>query len=266
MSDTPIPDAPSDELGEKLIACGFVSGGYMLDLNRTLSTPPDMVLAAPWNLPSRLFRFPSEFGDLLPDGSRAIGLMHPLLSDHPFVAHVETCLGTTLDPGGAPNRCGYSNCGTALWWHAVDLVSSGNWRALLETRQFTTQDDIVRAVAFGCRYSTEGRNKTPLLSTADARAILRTMDCEEPRHRAANLRRFDAPAPCAPDGGSPHWPINALQMAGEDIAWGMIHGIEDGWLNYRSGHLEWSPLGRERHGADMPETTPNQSRQQSFDF
>lgn len=266
MSDTPVQDSPGDDLGERLIACGLVSGGYALDLNRSLSIPRDMVLPPPWNLPSRLFQFPIEVGELLPDGSRAIGLMHPLLSDHPFVAHVEACLGMTLDPGGAPNRHGYSKCSTALWWHAVDLVSTGNWRALLDTRQFTTRGDIVRAVAFGCRYSTEGRNKTPLLNPRDARTILRATGCEEPRQRTANLRRFDAPSPCTPGSGSTHWPINAFNMTCEDVAWAMIHGIEDGWFAYRSGHLEWSALGRERHGADAPGESARQGSQQSFDF
>ena len=266
MPDAPVSSEPHDELGERLIAIGLVASRYVLDLNGSLSVPHDMDLPPPWNFPSRLFQFPIEIGELRPGHARRIGLMHPLLRDHPFVAHVEASLGIALDPGGAPNAYGYSQCPTALWWHAVDLVSSGNWRALLDTRQYTTRDDIVRAVAFGCRYSGEGRPRKPLLSVSDARAILRAMNSDEPRQRTANLRRFDAPSPCAPDGGTPHWPINVSRMSGDDIAWGFVHGIEDGWFGYRSGHLEWTPLGRKRHGDDTSSELAPTVSQHSFDF
>lgn len=262
MPHSPCPD----ELGERLIACGLVPNSFVLDLNQTLSVPRDMELPPPWNLPSRLFQFPIEVSKGPPEQPRIIGLMHPMLSAHPFVVHVETLLDMTLSPGGAPNRHGYSLCDTALWWHAVDLVSAGSWRALLDTRQFTTDDDIIGAVSFGCRYTLERDARKPLLTTKDARTMLRTAGSTEPAQRTANLRQFTAPMPCKSDDGPERWPINTCGMEPSEVAWGMIHGIEDGWFSYRSGHLEWSARGRAERATDSGAAPTQRGRQQSFDF
>lgn len=134
-----------DDLATLIVERGLAASTYLLDLNRSLSVPHDFPLSLPWNLPSRLFRFPIEVSAGHDETSRRVGLMHPLLADHPFVRHVEEMLGIALDPGGAPNVYGVSNALTGLWWHAVDLVSAGQWRALLETRCFTTDEDMARA-------------------------------------------------------------------------------------------------------------------------
>ena len=128
--DTP----PLDTLGVALVEKGFAPNLAILDINNSLSVPHDFELPAPWNLPSRMFRFPIEV--CRPDGdqSRKIGLRHPRLVDHPYVRHVETLLGFEVDRNGAPNRHGYSSGPTACWWHAVDLVTAGKWRELLATR------------------------------------------------------------------------------------------------------------------------------------
>jgi hypothetical protein len=130
-----------------LISSGFAHNDYLLDLNRSLHVPYEQVLPAPWDLPSRLLRFPIEVGDRTPEGRR-IGLMHPHLAKHPFVLQVAEVLGTPVPAGGAPNAHGYSAVRLGLWWHAVDLMGAGKWRELLATRNFTTDQDIAGAASF----------------------------------------------------------------------------------------------------------------------
>lgn len=142
-----------DELGAQIIANGFAPNDFLLDLNGGLSVPHGFPLPAPWNLPSRLFRFPIEVCKARGDRPRTIGLRHPDLAAHPFVQHVEAVLGFKLDPNGAPNEYGYSTCGEFGWFHAVDLVIAGEWRALLDTEDFTSDRSIFGAIDFGLRYS-----------------------------------------------------------------------------------------------------------------
>src|SRR3546814_3600454 len=76
------------------------------------------------------------------------------------------------------------------------------------------------------------------------------MGATEPTDRAALLRSFSAPSPCQQERGAEHWPINLHGPCAEDKAWSFIIGIEDGWFSYdRSGHLQWSPMGRDRYAA-----------------
>lgn len=104
-----------DDLDTVIVERGLAASTYLLDLNRSLSVPHDFPLSNPWNLPSRLFRFPIEVSAGHGEKSRRIGLMHPFLADHPFVRHVEEVLGIALDPDGAPNAYGVSNARTGLW-------------------------------------------------------------------------------------------------------------------------------------------------------
>ena len=241
-----------DELGELLVEKGLVPNGFVLDLNHSLTVPYDMELSAPWNLPSRLFRFPIEVSRARKGQPRRIGLMHPELAAHPFVQQAEAALGFKLDPNGAPNEYGYSKTRTGLWWHAVDLISAGEWRALLDTVEFTTPGDIFNAVAYGLRYSghDEDRKRNGHLSTADARAIMDELGASEPEDRAAIIMELSKPSPCNPDGKGEHWPINGNSSSAEDHAWSFIFGIEDGWFEYdRSGHLQWAKYGRDRYAA-----------------
>lgn len=199
-----------DELGEQLIELGLVRNAFLLDLNSTVSTPAATELPAPWNLPSRLFRFPIEVSKPAKGFPRAIGLMHPLLGDHPFVQHVETLLGYELDRAGSPNPYGWTNTRTATWWHAVDLVSAGYWRELLETRQFTTDADLAGAVSYGLDYSPHDAEKgAGHITIAEARQIMAAIGAEEPADRGAILRSLSAPSPCRQDSGKGHWPINS---------------------------------------------------------
>ncbi|ALR23157.1 hypothetical protein [Sphingobium baderi] len=258
----------SDTLGETLVEKGFAPNLYLLDINHALSVPRDFPLPAPWNLPSRMFGFPIEV--CRPDGGqpRKIGLRHPLLADHPYVLHVEAVLGVEIDRNGAPNRYGYTTAPTARWWHAVDLISAGKWRELLDTQDFTEPRCIMRAVAYGCRYSHhEDKKAAGYITTAEAREIMREVGATEPDERSAAILAFSAPSPCRQDTGSEHWPINHGRLCAEDVAWGMIHGIEDGWFRHdRSGHLQWSELGRERYAAGDSAIYTEASGQAAFAF
>lgn len=258
----------TDALGEMLVANGFAPNLAVLDINHSLSVPHGYELAGPWNLPSRMFRFPIEV--CRPDGDqhRKIGLRHPLLAAHPFVRHVEALLGFQIDRNGAPNRYGYTSAPTARWWHAVDLISAGKWRELLDTQDFTEPGCIMHAVAFGCRYSHhEDKKAAGYITTAEAREIMREMGASEPDDRSAIVRAFSKPMSCRQESGSEHWPINRGPMCAEDEAWSMIVGIEDGWFHHdRSGHLQWSPLGRERYAAGNEATFVTASGQGAFAF
>lgn len=258
----------TDELGELIVAKGLAPNLYLLDINHSLSVPHDFALPAPWNLRSRLFRFPIEV--CRPDGDRhrKIGLRHPLLADHPYVRHVEALLGFEIDRDGAPNRYGYTTAPTARWWHAVDLISAGKWRELLETQDFTEPGCILRAVAYGCRYSHhEDRKGAGHINTAEAREIMREMGATEPDDAGALLRNFSEPHMCRQDNGSEHWPINSGPHCAEDLAWGFIIGIEHGWFRHdRSGHLQWSQLGRDRYAAGDGQTFIAASGQGAFAF
>ncbi len=262
-------DSPeTDTLGTMLVEKGFAPNLALLDINNSLAVPYGFELPAPWNLPSRLFRFPIEV--CCPDGdrSRRIGLRHPLLADHPYVRHIEAAIDFEIDRNGAPNRYGYSSGPTARWWHAVDLISAGKWRELLETQEFTEPGCIMNAVAFGCRYSHhEDKRAAGYISTGEAREIMREVGATEPDERGPIIRAFSAPMVCRPDKGSEHWPINTGRLCAEDVAWGMILGIEDGWFRYdRSGFLQWSELGRERYAAGEGMTYTEASGQAAFAF
>ena len=198
MSAAPaIRTAQADELGDQIIAAGFATSGFLLDINGALDVPRDFPLSAPWNLPSRLFQFPIEVIRAEQDEPRKIGLRHPLLAAHPFVQHVERALGIEIARDGVTNRHGYSNRAHSLWHHAVDLISAGKWRELLETQEFTEPRNIFKAVAYGLRYSHhEDKRASGHINTAEARQIMRAMDATEPTDRAALLLSLTAPSPC----------------------------------------------------------------------
>lgn len=258
-----------DELGERLVELGLAPNSYLLDNNMTLSVPYGMELPAPWNLPSRLFRFPIEVSRPTATRPRTIGLVHPLLVDHPFVQHVTELLGQDIAATGAPNEYGYSKCRLGLWWHAVDLMTAGHWRELLETRRFTTNEDIARAVSHGVRYSRHDDKKAAgYIKTANARQVLRAIGTKEPGDRASTILGFSAPSLCRQDKGQEHWPINVSHSSGPFAeAWAMLHGIEDGWFKYdRSGFLQWTQTGRDRFAAGEADTFTQASGQEAFAF
>lgn len=255
-----------DSLTTAIVERGLAASAYLLDINRSLTVPHDFPLPYPWHLPSRLFQFPIEVSAAEGDGTRRIGLMHPLLPAHPFVQHVVATLGLTLDAHGAPNACGVSKARNGQWWHAVDLVSAGQRRALLDTREYTTAEDIARAVAYGLTYSRHDGKPTGYLTTLEARAIMAAINAPEPASRFGMLA-FSTPSACKPNTGAVHWPVNHPALPANDVAWALIHGIEDGWFAYdRSGLLHWSARGRERHHAGGADTFTTATGQGAFAF
>lgn len=239
-----------DELGERLVEKKLVPNSFILSLNHGLSVPHDMELPAPWNLPSRLFRFPIEVSEPTKDQPRKIGVLHPALIDHPFVQHV-IAQGIEVGTEGAPNPYGYTKCRLGLWWHAVDLMTAGLWRELLDTRQFTTDHDIARAVSHALRYSHhEDRKAAGYIKTKDARAVMFAIGTKEPSDRTSTMLGFSKPSVCRQDKGQEHWPINTSNIGASAEAWAMIHGIEDGNFKHdRAGFLQWTQLGRDRFEA-----------------
>lgn len=255
-----------DSLATQIVERGLAASTFLLYLNRSLAVPRDFSLPYPWNLPSRLFQFPIEVSAGNGDGTCRIGLMQPLLAAHPFVQHVEAVLSLTLDAHGAPNAYGVSKTRNGQWWHAVDLVSAGQWRALLETREYTTAEDIARAVAYGLTYSRHDGNLTGYLTTLEARAIMAAIDAPEPASRHGMLA-FGTPSACKPDTGSVHWPISHPGLPANEVAWALIHGIEDGWFAHdRSGFLHWTEQGRERYAAGEADTFTTATGQGAFAF
>ena len=178
-----------------------------------------------------------------------MGLLHPLLADHPFVRHVETTLEFQLDRDGARNEYGYSKAELGMWWHAVDLMTSGHWRDLLETAQFTTAERIAGAVAYGLSYSPyEGKKHNGHISTAEAREIMATLAVLEPADRDSIIRKcFMSPSQVKSEKGVESWPVNDIAQDPYANAWAHILGIEAGWFAYdRAGFLGWTKAGRDR--------------------
>lgn len=242
-----------DEQCRMLLRSGLVRARYTFTGETSLQVPTDMVLLAPWNLPSRMFRFPIEMTRPEGDHPRRFGLMHLLLGDHPFVRRVESVLGITLDPAGAPNQHGYSKSRLALWWHAADLIRDGLWERLLDTREFSNTDNIVRAVEFGLHYhnkdKTEGKRRN--LTTQDARRILQILGVAEPSPRPLLKDVFSAPSAIAEDKKTTRWAINhSFRATSEQLTWGTIHALETGTFKHdKGGYLQWSERGRTRYGA-----------------
>jgi hypothetical protein len=242
-----------DELGERILAEGLAPNEFLLGLNG-LSMPYDRQLTAPWDLPSRLFRFPIETSEAYRDRDgvehpRRIGLMHPLLAEHPWVREVEQTLGIKLDPNGAPNPYGYTKTRTGLWWHAVDLMTAGHWRDLLATRQFTTDVDIVRAVEFGLRYgSDEQRSKhgRSYITVREAREIMAALD--RPRPTDGSVERAWSTVDLAEfkgEGGKLQRAINWRDRDATAIAWASIEALERGWFKSdQSGFLKWTDAAK----------------------
>jgi hypothetical protein len=257
-SDTPqnapvVPRAP-DELAERLIAIGYHTSECLLDINGSLHAPYDAEYEGIWALPSRLFQFPISVSRFDGVTQRTMRLRHPLLSDHPFVKHIEQALGVTLEADeGATNT----------WFHACDLTTKTHWRTLLETRQFTTTEDIAGAVALhlGSVYD-DGIN------TKIARQMLAALGLAEPSDPLALLCKLNKPTSLTDEEKVTRWPVNYDRaLTSPERAWTFVIGLERGWLTYRGRHIEWSPVGRERYAAG-PEAlfVQTESGQAAFAF
>jgi hypothetical protein len=240
-----IPPKP-DPLADALVAHGFATNAFMLTLGgiRAANT---MELAYPWSLPSRMFQFPVELSNEHEEGPRRIFVRHPLLTEHPLVKHIEATIGIKISADDLSHE-------HAEWWHAVDLISAGQWRELLETRRFTTDDHIASAASYGLEYSPHDRNRKGYISTAEAREIMAAINSSEPADRQAIIfEHLMPPSPVKSEKGPERWPINSSFSEADTAAnraWAHIIGIEAGWFGYdRSGFLGWTVKGRQRFGA-----------------
>lgn len=232
---------------EAILQNGFAANAWVLGNDRTIAVDGGFELDGHWALPSRAFRFPIEVHILGPDLCQ-LGLLHPDLTDHPFVRHVEKVLTISIPAGGAPNECGHSKQSLAQWWHAVDLMYEGRWQELLTTRRFTTADHIANALAFALRSSPNGQQR---LTTVSARQILHILGAAAPASRQEMLEACNAPSPCSQEKGQSSWPVNiSTKTPAQQAAWALVIGIEEGWFaQSRSGLLNWSEAGRLRHSA-----------------
>jgi hypothetical protein len=79
---TDAPEIELDPIGCALIAAGYAANEYLLDNDRSIQVPHAFPLSGHWALPSRMFRFPIETHACGMNGTRSIGVVHPLLADH----------------------------------------------------------------------------------------------------------------------------------------------------------------------------------------
>ena len=137
------------------------------------------------------------------------------------------------------------------WRFAIDCVTEGRVAALSGAAdlEFTM---ICQALNYGLSYTHHAdRRRSGYISIKEARAVLTAHGSTAPANAGDVLAAFMPPSPCRPEGQREHWPINmAFQQSRELAVWGLILGIERGWFAYdRSGFLQWSGPGRDRHAA-----------------
>jgi hypothetical protein len=229
-------DRPLEDI---LIEAGFTPGRYQLEINHSLQCD-NTGFDDPWNLPSRLMQFPLEV-QLGKDGQFHIGLMHPLIGDHPFVKQVaEAIKPHKINPDGAPSAVGHS-AAPAAWWHACDLIREHR-HDLLRTRQFTTDSAIVNAVIYALNY------RTNEFGPEEAREVLDAIGAAPPDGDIVPIVLLVmAPSFVQPEKGAGYWPINSHGSEhAVEFAWLRVWGIEAGWFEYprRGQHLQWSDHGR----------------------
>ncbi|MBW6533184.1 hypothetical protein KZ820_20780 [Sphingomonas sp. RRHST34] len=256
-----------DEVGAKLLELGLCTA-YELTHEKTHIGARDCAsLPSPWNLPSRLIQYPLDMTAPHGDVPRRIALRHPALAGHPLVQQIADATGVEVEPYGLSNRHGIRN-DYGEYHHAVDLICEFQWRELLETRAFTTEDSIASAVTHGLSSSPHDRNRKGYLAPSEARQIMAAIDAPEPENAAGLLQIFAAPALSNQGEGGKGWPINCLCGAERySRAWAKIVGIERGWFAYdRAGFLQWAEEGRTRYAAGDGPTFTEASGQEAFAF
>jgi hypothetical protein len=238
----------ADPIGAAMIEAGFVANEYLLSINCTVEVSSDIELDGQWALPSNLFRFPIETHRPEGDRERVFGLMHPALAEHPFVKHFEQVMGFQVPREPACNGSGYSAAAGAAWRHACDLGCAGLWRELVQTRQFTTDASIFRAIAFALGYANKDDPLPERLRSI--RWVMRELGSEQPADQAAVIRTLMKPSPCSDENGKTRWPINeGIPRDAETAAWAYILGVENGWFEFCGAFLNWSAAGRQRYEA-----------------
>lgn len=229
-----------DVLGHSLIKHDLAPNLCILDINGALQAD-DQGDAFPWNLPSRLMRFPIVYGRASFDDSgrpieRAISLMHPDLGAHPFVQKVQGLLSIEI-----PYLEGVRiNCGNKLaaYHHAVDLISEQRFQDLISTRSYSTPDAIISAINYGLCYGPRAADKRSsyegCLTLQQARQLLSNIGIDLPGVENTildDLRECDPP-----DSGAINFPYGMPQIERVER---LIIGIEQGAYQYKNGFLRW---------------------------
>ena len=240
---------------EKLITESLIGSGdglSQLEKFGLIEVPEEFELPDIWDLPSRLFRFPailapSSCGDpnrveLVP---RNMGL-----AEHPFVERVALATDLAITLRASTDPC----CRAGSWQHAYDLIAAGCFRDLVITAQFSTPDDICRAIAFHLLQTSDDR---VAMDARGARDVLRRLDLDEPQDCRATIRAAFRPPQYGTDAaGLERWAIRPGACAPLIAAWAAIFGIETGWFERDSyGFAQWSEAGR--HGAEKLYRTPD---------
>lgn len=221
------PVAHPDALGEALIERGYAVNAHLLECNRALTVPREMDCGGSWDLPSRLFRFPIV--TMMAGGERRLILRHSLLSDHPYVVRVRED-GFNIE---AESDDQFGDARMGLWWHAVDLCTKAHWKALLDTRRFTTDEDLIGAVTYGLDYGQ--------IDTGIGRQILAEAGAIETVDRSVSVLTSGGMKPFAQGKSemSPGFYIHDRREA----AWARVHALEDGLVKLKGGFLRVTPKG-----------------------
>ncbi|MGC5781743.1 hypothetical protein [Methylobacterium sp. NFXW15] len=191
---------------------GVITSPYILSISAgTLQDP-----SVPYS--PRSYSFPVSVE--LVDGAVRLWLRTPATGALPFVKRVEAVLGVRAV--WDESRVGAVD---ARWHHAVDLVTDGRWRDLLDSREHTEDRMIVRAAQLGLEW---GKMKP-----YEAREILAALGIEEPADRSdAFLFGPTGLRPCR------SVQVPNLYLTSPVEGWGMVHAFEDGWVRTVKGHAK----------------------------
>lgn len=211
-----------DSLVDALIERGYAPNEYVLNLNRWI----DVTFG---DLPSRLFKHPIEYvgSDRQKDGRGRLWLRHPDFADTPFIDEIERAVGvrpywTPVDEFGRDRNIG-------RFWHAIDLLVDEQFRAMLDTRNFTDKQSVINGLRYHMDYGG--------LSIANARTVLAEYDCVEPDDRSEAFLRSDAVKVTNAQQGK----FVGMWTKDEQSVWAAIHGLEHGFFKRdRTGFLRFS--------------------------
>jgi len=138
-----------------------------------------------------------------------------------------------------------------------------HWKELIDTRRFTTDNDILAAVAFKLQWGVYGEEKKTPISKhiADMRWVLAQLGSQEPAYTPQEIVKvFDRPSPITTDHntGKPckaYYNVNkrfgGLKTEPEAHAWGLIHAYEHGWID-RKIFPRWTEKGVSEFYALVP--------------
>ncbi|MCJ2009491.1 hypothetical protein [Methylobacterium sp. J-092] len=201
-----------DRLCEALKVHGIITNPSHLSMNT--GTLQDVTV--PYS--PRSYAFPVRVE--IVDGDVRLWLRTPAAGSLPFVGRVETALGVRAR--WDEMHAGVMN---ARWFHAIDLISEGKWKALLASREHTTDRFIVNAVQYGLEQG--------CIKPAEARLILGALGIPEPEDRSE-------PVLFGPKGLRPCRSVCAPNLHTDDHSngWAMIHAMEDGWVKIVKGHAK----------------------------